>query len=53
VGPEQRLRPITNEIKKLDLRMDRRKAAVGLGVLGALGALTLGLFRLMGKSSRG
>ncbi len=52
VTPQQRLEPITDELRKLKLPVDRRKAAVGLGIAGALGALAFGLFQLFGKSTR-
>jgi acyl-CoA reductase-like NAD-dependent aldehyde dehydrogenase len=52
VTPQQRLEPITDELRKVKIPVDRRKAAVGLGVAGALGALVFGLFQLFGKSNR-
>lgn len=46
----QRLEPVTETLQDLDRKVDRRKAALGLGLAGLLGAAAFSLVRLIGKN---
>lgn len=45
----QRLEPVTGSLQQLDRKIDRRKAALGLGAAALLSAAALSLVKLMSK----
>jgi acyl-CoA reductase-like NAD-dependent aldehyde dehydrogenase len=49
VSAEQRLEPIADEIRKLIQPSQAKQVAVGVGLFGAVAALTFGLFKLRGS----
>lgn len=49
-SPRQRLEPVTEQLERLDRKVDRRKAALGLGLAGLLGAAAFSLVRLIGRN---
>lgn len=50
VTPQQRLEPITEKLTEANQKINKRKAATGLGLAGLLGAAAFGLYYLIGNN---